>query len=167
MRFSKATTPAVKLPHTLLKLQSCDDTNVEFTFLDNAPETAARRYCNKILVHECVSVPEPLPINLEDVEFLATGDPCYEVFEVYKVAVTNDVTESSIDIVLNDEDPQLATSVLVKFTKEELCCLPLRMSYRMYGVVDGARTLLSEGTLYATPCKGADCDRELWKEVYW
>jgi hypothetical protein len=67
--------------------------------------------------------------------------------------------------VLNEDD--LATSVLVKFTKDELCCLPLRMSYRLYGTVDGDRILLSEGSLYATPCRGEGCDKELWKEVNW
>ena len=167
MIYSKPT-DVVDLPYSTIKVNGCSNSTVGFQFLDNQPQTGRRRYCNKVLVHECVVVPEDNPMDLSKVEFIATSDPCYRFFEIFKSSVEVAGEDPTVTLQLNDDD--LVEGVLVEFTPEETCCLPLRMAYRLYGfdAVSGDRFLLSNGSLYVSPCTCDGCGtNEVWTEVQW
>jgi len=165
------------LPYSTLKIQGCTDIDVGFDILDSNPTVSKRRYCNKVLVHECVSVPVVDPMVLERAEFMATADPCYSVFNVFKSSIEIDEVPPTVTLQLNDDD--LVIGVIVHFVKTETCCLPLRMSYRLYGYIDAdSRVLLANGNLYVTPCSCSsgvpepdgtcvDCGGDYWTDVDW
>lgn len=176
MRFSRPTSEWQLLPFTDIKVQGCADATVGFQFLENQPAVAERRYCNKVLVHECIDVPEIDPVALVKAEFMATDDSCYRLFNIFKSSEEVEEVLPTIDIQLNDDD--LAVGLLVNFKKTETCCLPLRMSYRLYGYLDSDnRILLSNGNLYVTPCSCSsgvpdagtvvDCGGNFWTDVDW
>lgn len=167
MRYTK---PRVNetLPYSTVKIQGCSDTNVEFTLLSEQPTVGKRRYCNKVLVHECVNIPADAPLDLTSAEFIATSDNCYKRFEIYKSSLEVDDVNPTITFELNDDD--LVTSILVEFNKDETCCLPLRLAYRLYGNIADTdeRRLLSNGVLYVTPCAWTeDCGQPEWTDVVW
>lgn len=171
MRFSKPQTTE-RLRYTSLHINTCSDVSVIFDLLSGAPQVAARRYCNKILVHECVTAVDEAPLDLTNVEFFATSDPCYGLFEFYKQSTEQNGEPATI--VLHENEDELVTNIEVTFTKEELCCKPLRMSYRLYGTIAATedepeeRLLLSNGVLYLTPCQCCGgCSNVTWTEVDW
>jgi hypothetical protein len=167
MRLTQPTGGGQAPPYNVLKIYGCSDTNVGFDLIETMPTVSARRYANKVLVHECVSIPQISPMELLKVEFLATADSCYSRFEVFKSSETVDTVPPSITLTLDDYD--LVTSILVSFDKDETCCLPLRLAYRLYGYTDDdSRVLLSNGNLLVTPCECPDDIKPvIWKEVQW
>lgn len=172
------------LPYSNIKISGCASSNVEFTFLEKVPVTRARRYCNKMLVHECVEVPQEQPLDLDWVEFVATADPCYGFIDIYKTSrddmdsssessddpasseesSSSDVISPTIDLVYNIDG--LVTNVLVKFTFEDTCCVPMSMAYKLNGYKGETKELLSYGRLYVTPCRCC-CEGRLWIGVEW
>lgn len=154
-------------PYNIVKINGCADTTIGFDLLDSNPTVSKRRYCNKVLVHECVSVPAVSPLALSKVEFLATSDSCYKFFEVFKSSETVDGVDPSITLELNGDDEVVA--IAVSFLTDETCCLPLRMAYRLYGYdPDGVRILLTSGNLLVSPCDCPDgVTPQIWKEVQW
>lgn len=167
MIYSKPT-DVVDLPYSTIKVNGCSNNTVGFEFLVNQQQTGKRRYCNKVLVHECVTVPEDSPLDLSKVEFLATSDPCYRTFELFKSSETVAGVEPTVTLQLNVDD--LVEGVLVEFLGTETCCQPLRLAYRLYGYVTDSeeRVLLSNGSLYITPCGCDDCEApQVWVEVDW
>lgn len=174
MQFSQATTEWQTLAYTTVGIQGCSEAIVGFEFLQSAPQVSKRRYANKVLVHECVPGAIGEPLDLSRVEFMATSDPCYKLFEIFKSSDIVDTVDPTIEILFNSVG--LATGVLVNFATTETCGLPLRMSYRMYGYyTSGGRILLSNGNLYVTPCRcntdvvnGAEpLDDSVWTDVQW
>lgn len=180
MRYTKPQQEEQLVPFQTLKIQGGTDATIGFDFLASEPVVGRRRYCNKVLVHECVpaEVLEAIPIT--KAEFIATSDACYSVFEVYKTSEASDYIEASITLQReDDEDPSSdAVGVLVSFAKDETYCLPLRMTYRLYGYYpQGTRIMLSTGTLYVTPTGNAvissssptvvDCGGDYWTDVDW
>lgn len=160
-------TNADLIPYSAVKIDGCSEARLGFDFLSEQPSTSRRRYCNKVLVHECVTVPEVEPLALERVEFLATDDPCYTFFNLFKSSNTVGDTEPTIELQLDEDD--LVIGVLINFTREETCCLPLRMSYRLNAYdEDGTKMTLSQGNIYVSPCPmTADCERATWVDVEW
>lgn len=152
MRIAEPSGESNILPYLNVRLQGCSDTTVGFTFLSEQSVVGKRRYCNKVLVHECLTINEPDPLDLSKVEFIATDDPCYLTFNIFKSSEEVDYIDPTIVIQTNELGE--AIGVLVTFTSSEICCLPLRMAYRLYGYVDdyNTRILLANGNLYVTPC---------------
>lgn len=168
MRITPPTGRGQSLPSNIIKIFGCSDTTVAFELLDSNPTVAARRYCNKVLVHECVSVPQSDPMDLEKIEFLATSDSRYKIFEIFKSTVEVDGVDSSIEQELDGDDN--TTAISVTFTANDTCCLPLRLAYRLYGYITDTheRVLLSNGNLLVTPCEcPAGVTPCTWTEVIW
>ncbi len=177
MRFTQPVNDDQSLPYGVVKVQGCADVTVGFNILNEEPQVSKRRYCNKVLVHECVSIPVPDPIDLVKAEFMATDDPCYSVFNVFKSSVLIDDIQPTVTLQLNGDN--LVIGLLVKFAKTDTCCMPLRMSYRFYGYPpeEGTRILLSQGNLFITPCScvattptggtSVGCGGNFWTDVNW
>jgi hypothetical protein len=167
MIYSKPT-DVVDLPYSTIKVNGCSNNTVGFQFLENQQQAGRRRYCNKVLVHECITVPEDNPMDLSRVEFMATSDPCYRFFELFKSSESVEGGSPTVTLQLNIDS--LVEGVLVDFLDTETCCLPTRMAYRLYGYITDTedRVLLSNGSLYVSPCTCDDCGSvELWTEVDW
>ena len=163
MRIAQPISTPVEQPYQVAKIQGCANLSLGFSFLNDVQISGRRRYCNKVLVHECVTISELNPVDLQSVEFIATSDACYEYFEFYKTSTS---TPADITIQLNDDD--LAVGVLVNFSKEETSAAPMRLVFRLYGIIDDARTLLAQGTLYITPCNNPEyTKKELWTNIDW
>lgn len=160
MIITQPTTDSQQLPSVVARIQGCIDTSLDFAFIDQIPTPAARRYANKVLVHECVTVPQATPMDLTQVEFIATSDPCYKYFEIYK-------TSDDGGILLNLNIGGLVDSVTINFLSSETCNLPQRMAFRLYGYDSSGKILLSIGNLYVAPCSLEDCNRDLWTGVPW
>lgn len=173
MRLTQTTTANEEvLPYNVIKILGCMDSVVGFEIKTLEPTITKRRYCNKVLVHECVPVPELEPLALDRVEFLATNDPCYRFFNLFKSSDTIGTVEPTITLQYNEDEEPLVIGILVNFTKEETCCLPLRMSYRINGYdPDGMRVNLGQGNLNVSPSGCAtdcdDCEPVTWVDVDW
>jgi len=180
MRFTIPENPNQTFPYYVLKVQGGTDVNIAFDIVANEYPTSVRRYCNKQLVHECAPTAAEAPLELVRAEFLATPDPCYRFFNVYKTS--EDTVDLDPTIILeptedSGDDPDLISSVVVQFLKTETCCMPLRQLYRLYGYFDDdSRILLSHGNLYITPCTGSgaidpitlgDCGPNCWTDLEW
>ena len=158
MRFTKPDAP-INLPYSVVKVDGCVNTAIGFTLLKEEAEVNKRRYCNKILVHECIEAVLPDPIELDSVELLATSDPCYKTFEIYKT--------SPADITLEKDVEDKVTHISVAFTPEDTVCAPLKLAYRLYGYIDGGRILLSQGTLNTAPCTVDVTPVPYWTDLAW
>jgi hypothetical protein len=169
MRFTQPVNNEPTLLYNTVKIQGCVDSSVGFNLLKSEPAISKRRYCNKILVHECIPADVSAPMELTKVEFLATDDPCYAEFSVYKSSETVDSVSPTIELQLNTDDYEKVIGVLVHFTKEETCGQPVRLAYRLYGYMpEGDKILLSIGNLFITPCNCSDGTKpEVWTDIYW
>jgi hypothetical protein len=172
MRISQPTGDSNLLPYLNIRLQGCSDTIVGFTFLTEQPVVGKRRYCNKVLVHECLTLNEPDPIDLTKIEFIATDDPCYSLFNIFKSSEDIDEIAPTIEIQTNVGGE--AIGALITFSKSELCCLPMALAYRLYGYTDvTTRILLANGSLYITPCNCTELTETpttsgtVWTGVTW
>lgn len=166
MRVTQPVSDGQILPYNVVKILGCTDVTVGFDILNQQPTVSKRRYCNKVLVHECITVPSLEPLALDRVEFLATDDPCYKFFNIFKSSDTVGDTDPTIELQLDEDD--LVIGILVNFTKDETRCLPLRMSYRINGYVDDTRVNLAQGNLYISPCPCAeDVEPYIWVDVEW
>lgn len=155
MRFTQPVNNDQALPYNVLKVQGCADVTIGFNILQDEPQIGKRRYCNKVLVHECVSIPINDPLDLVRVDFLATSDPCYKFFEIFKSSEEIDYDLPTIELQFNED--YLVVGVLLKFSRTDTCCLPLRLAYRLHGYTPtDERILLSNGNLYITPCACTD-----------
>lgn len=150
-----------------MHINTCTDISVIFDLLEDVPQIAKRRYCNKVLVHECITAPEITGMDLESVDFMATSDPCYGFFEFYKSSLEQNGEAASVIRHINP-DTDLVESIEVLFDAEELCCKPVRLTYRLYGnLTEEPRVLLATGNLYIIPCSCCGCHDEYWTEVEW
>jgi hypothetical protein len=176
MRLTQPSTTGQDVQYSIVKIQGCTDLTLGFDILNQEPRVSKRRYCNKVLVHECVTVPVSDPLPLVKAELMATDDPCYSLFNIFKSSEIVDEVPASITLQLDDAD--LVIGLIVDFVKTDTCCLPLRMAYRLYGYyADGTRILLSNGNMYVTPCScesgsasvGGDggCGEDYWTSVSW
>lgn len=167
MRVSQTVNNEPTLLYTTVKIQGCVDSTVGFNLLKDEPTVSKRRYCNKILVHECIPANVPDPIELDSVEFLATDDPCYAVFNIYKSSLTVDDISPSIELQLDDDNKTIG--VVISFTVDETCGQPLRMAYRLYGYTPAdEKILLSNGNLLVTPCScPSGVTPSKWTDVRW
>lgn len=156
MRYTKPTNVDL-LPYSTVKIDGCSEAKLGFDFLSEQPSIGKRRYCNKVLVHECISVPESEPLDVTKAELLVTSDPCYHFFEIYKAT---DDSDESITLQLNGDD--LTIGVLIDFTPDDTCGLPQIMAYRLYVTVDDERILMSQGNFCITPCCCSDDDDPVW-----
>ncbi len=154
------------VPYSTVKIDGCSETMLGFEFISEQPSIGKRRYCNKVLVHECVSVPTEEALDLDKVVLLATNDPCYTYFNYYKSSEQIEDIAPSIELQLNISN--LVTGVIITFTKEETTAVPTRLAYRLYGHKDNTRTLLSQGNLFITPCGNPDnCSTQIWTGLDW
>lgn len=167
MRVTQPVDDGQVLPYNVIKILGCSDITVGFDILNQAPTVAKRRYCNKVLVHECITVPELEPLALSRVEFLATDDPCYTFFNIVKSSDALGTVSPTVDLQLNDDD--LVIGILVNFKKDETGGLPLRMTYRINGYdEDGVKINLAQGNLYVSPCPcSEETDTSAWIDVEW
>lgn len=171
MRITPPVSDGQTLPYNVVKIFGCSDTTVGFQILSEVPTVGKRRYCNKVLVHECVTVPELEPLALSRVEFLSTDDSCYKYFNLFKSSDDIGTIASTIDLQLNVDE--LVIGILVNFTKAETCCLPLRMAYRINAYdEDNVRINLAQGNLYVSPSNSqstctSGCGDNLWVDVDW
>jgi hypothetical protein len=96
------------------------------------------------------------------IEFMATADPCYTFFEIFKTSET----DGDIDIQLNDDD--LAIGAIINFTTEDTCGISLALAYKLYVYTADERILVSNGNLVVTPCCcGPDVEKTEWTDVNW
>lgn len=126
---------------SLYAIDRCTDTAIGFEFYQQQVQPTQFRYCNKILVTECVPVAIPQSMNLSKVEFYATEDPCYRLWDVYKSS------ENTNDIELQYNENENVIGVIVRFFSTETEDLPIRMAYRLYGYEDDCKILLAQGDL--------------------
>jgi hypothetical protein len=106
-------------------------------------------------------------LDLESVDFMATSDPCYGIFEFYKSSLEQNGVAPEITLHRNI-DTDLVEGIELSFEAEELCCKPVRLTYRLYGnLTDEPRVLLASGNLYLIPCQCCGCHVEYWTEVGW
>ncbi len=167
MRVTQPVSDGQRLPYNVVKIYGCSDATVGFEILKEQPTVGRRRYCNKVLVHECVTVPELEPLALSRVEFLATADPCYKFFDLVKSSATLGSTAPTVELQLNDDD--LVVGILVHFKAKETGCLPIRMTYRINGYdEDDVKMVLAQGNLFVTPCTSTEAiDKSYWVDVEW
>lgn len=166
MRVTQPVDDGQVLPYNVIKIHGCSDVTVGFEILNQRPTVSKRRYCNKVLVHECISVPELEPLALSKVEFLATDDPCYKFFPIFKSSEVVNGDDPTIELQLNGDD--LVIGILVSFTKTETAGVPMRMTYRINGYdEDGVRLNLATGNLYITPCPCSETSNDAWVDVEW
>lgn len=167
MRVAQTVNNEPTLLYNTVKIQGCVNSTVGFNLLKEEPAVSKRRYCNKILVHECIPANVPNPMELETVEFLATDDACYNVFNIFKSSVTIDNVAPSIELQLDDDDKVIG--VVVSFLVEETCGQPLRLAYRLYGYTpEDEKVLLSNGNLLITPCScPSGTTPSTWTDVRW
>lgn len=167
MRITQQSSENEIVPYTTVKIDGCSDTVIGFQLLAEQPSFHKRRYCNKVLVHECLRVTDVAPLQLDRVEFLATEDTCYSRFNIFKSSEESDEIVSTIELQLNDDD--LTIGILVSFTAEETTCQPIRMAFKMNGYdEDNNKILLMQGNLLITPCKADDCDEVgIWEDLNW
>lgn len=158
MIYSKPTNNGLT-PYSTVKLDGCSEAKLGFDFLSDQPSISKRRYCNKVLVHECVSVPGVEPLDAVKVEFMATSDPCYHFFDIFKTSEDDGIT-------LQLDGPS-TIGVIVNFTGEETCGLPPIMAYKLYVYLDEGRILVSNGNLCVTPCCCEDIEPSEWLGVSW
>lgn len=162
MIYSKPTNTGI-IPYSTVKIDGCSEAKLGFDFLSEQPSIGKRRYCNKVLVHECVTIPEIEPMDAVKVEFMATSDPCYHFFEIFK---TSDNDDLEIELQLDDDD--LTIGVIVNFTGEDTCGLPMTMAYKLYVYLADGRELVSTGTLCVTNCCCEDgTNPPLWAGINW
>lgn len=166
MIYSKPTNTGV-IPYSTVKIDGCSEAKLGFDFLSEQPSVGKRRYCNKVLVHECVSVPEIAPLELERVELVATDDPCYKFFNIFKSSEEVDSLAASIELQLDDDDKVIG--IIITFQISETCCQPLSQAYKLYGFdLDGERILLANGNLVITPCPCPDGTMPVtWEDIRW
>ena len=169
MRFSQPVNDEPTLLYNTVKIQGCVDSTVGFNLFREEPTVSKRRYCNKILVHECIPAQVSDPIELLRVEFLATDDPCYSQFNIFKSSDEIDSIEPTIELQFDEEDYEKVIGVLVHFTISETCCQPLISAYRLYGYTpEDEKILLSNGNLFITPCTcPEDVVQAEWTDVQW
>lgn len=166
MRITQQPSENEIVPYTTVKIDGCSDTVIGFQLLAEQPSFHKRRYCNKVLVHECVRVTDVAPLQLDRVEFLATDDPCYGRFNIFKSSDVVNTVDPTIELQLNDDD--LVIGILVNFTVEETACQPIRMAFRMNGYdADNTKILLMKGNLLITPCRDTNCETVTWVDVTW
>lgn len=166
MIVSKVTTEVPKLPYTSFRINGCSDSTVEFDLIENLPVTKERRYANRVLVHECISAPFEAPLDLIKAEFIATSDPCYSRFELFKSSEAIYGEAPTITFTLNEDDEVI--TVIVDFKEKETCCKPLSMTYKLYGYTESDKILLSTGRMFITPCSCCGvCTAKYWVEVGW
>lgn len=167
MRVTQPINDTQPLSFNTIKILGCEDVTVGFQILNLEPTVSKRRYCNKILVHECVEVPSIDPLQLDKVEFLATDDPCYGAFNIYKSSETIQDIPPSITLQLDMSN--LTVGILVDFLTDETSRVPIRMTYRLYGYPSsGSRIILTQGNLLISPCNnGENCSEQIWTGLNW
>lgn len=157
MRITQPVNNEPTLLYNTVKIQGCVDSTVGFNFLKSEPTVSKRRYCNKVLVHECIPANISDPTELLKVEFLSTSDPCYAEFNIFKTSDADDYddygVEPTIELQFDEDDYEKVIGVLVHFSLEETCGQPLGQAYRLYGYTpEGDKILLSNGILAITSC---------------
>jgi hypothetical protein len=141
------------LTYNTLTVPGCNNTTVGFDLLGSEPTVSSRRYCNKILVHECVSVPISSPLVLTKVEFVATDDSLYTEFNIFKTSEASEDMDATIELQPDPDDNTKTAGILVNFIVNETCCQPPRMAYKLYGYTDDTtKVLLARGNLFISPC---------------
>lgn len=120
-------------------INRCEDQVIGFEFI-------SRQYinnptcCGTNIPHLCIPIEIVTPIVLETVEFWATDDPCYKDWTVKKIE------EPSVEIQRDSEDN--ATGILVRFFKNESCCYPPQMAFKLLSIDStGCKYTLSHGLL--------------------
>lgn len=166
MRFTQPVNNDPTLIYNTIKIQGCANSTVGFNFLKEEPTVSKRRYCNKVLVHECVTVDVVDPMELDVVELLATDDPCYKLFNIFKSSETVDNIPPTLELQLDTDNKVIG--VLASFTTNETCGQPLRLAYKLYGYTeDEEKVLLAVGNLFISPCECEGDDPSLWTDVGW
>lgn len=155
------------IPYSTVKIDGCSETKLGFDFLSEQPSIGKRRYCNKVLVHECITVPEITPLELAKVEFLATDDPCYKIFNIFKSSEIVDSVDPTVELQLDVDNKVIG--IIISFVIEETCCQPLTQAFKLYGYYsNGERILLANGNLAITPCSCPDgVTNTTWEDVRW
>jgi len=149
MRFSQPTSDGQPFIYSHIKINGCAESIVGFDLLNEAPSISKRRYCNKTLVTECITVPEVAPLDLASAQFIATDDPCYGHLVFDK---RTSGTSPKVSLQLNATPETIG--ILVDFDAAETCGLPPRMAYKLYGTITGGgNMLLAQGNIYITPCR--------------
>lgn len=120
-------------------INRCEDQVIGFEFVSKIYESNPR-CCGSAIVNLCVPIEVINPIELDSAEFWATDDPCYKDWIIKKVE------EPHIEIQRNLENN--VTGILIRFSKNDTCCYPSSMAFRLYSFDEsGCKYLLSSGLL--------------------
>lgn len=124
---------------SVYSLYKCEDQVIGFEFLKR--EESGTKCFNNILVNLCVPIEMIYPLeNIESVEFIATDDPCYTDCLVIKTTTPDIEIERDID--------NNILGILVKFFREETCCFPTQLSFKLLAVHEnGSKFSIARGLL--------------------
>lgn len=124
---------------SVYSVNRCEDQVIGFEFVSRQYQVTPR-CCGSAIVNLCVPIEVLSPIELEGAEFLATDDPCYKSWIVKK----NE--EPNVELQRDDDDN--VTGILVRFSRDDTCCYPSQMAFRLYGSdTTECKFLLSSGLL--------------------
>ena len=129
----------IPIRHSIYSINKCEDQVIGFEFVAHKLSPEKTYLCNNIAVSLCVPLENVKPFDLDTAEFWATDDPCYNSWLVKKI------TTPEVDI-QRDVDNKVI-GILVRFSKNESCCYPLNMAFRLYGIIDDCKFSLSQGLL--------------------
>jgi hypothetical protein len=104
-------------------INRCEDQVIGFEFVAKQYIDQPIKCCNSAFPHLCTPIEISSPIVLENVEFWATEDSCYQDWTVKKV------TAPFIEVQRDSNNN--ATGILVRFSKNESCCYPVQMAFRL------------------------------------
>lgn len=120
-------------------INKCEDQVIGFEFVTKS-KTAKGKCFNGVPINVCVPVEVSSQVELSEVEFLATDDPCYQNWKITK-------TEKPSIEVQYDLNGEYAVGVLVRFFKEDTCCYPSQMAFRLNAIDNKCKYSISRGLL--------------------
>lgn len=124
---------------SVYSINRCEDQVIGFEFVTRQYQNNPTCFGSAI-INLCVPIEVLSPLDIYNVEFWATDDPCYKDWTIKK-------TEEPFIEIQRDNDEQV-TGILVRFSDDESCCYPISMAYKLYAFDEtGCKYLLSSGLL--------------------
>lgn len=125
---------------SIYSINRCQDEVIGFEFVKQQYIPRSIRFCNNVAVSLCSPVETVNPIILENAEFWATDDPCYQKWIVKKIELP--------DIEIQRDVDDKVIGILVRFFNYESCCYPVQMAFRLQGIdSSGCKFILASGLL--------------------
>lgn len=108
---------------SIYSISKCEDQVIGFEFVSIGKSPTFKCF-GKTLVNFCDSIEIPTPISLKSIIFKATSDPCYIDWEIEKT------TDPDIEVQYSNTK---ISGVMVRFFKNETCCFPSQMAFKLIG----------------------------------